>query len=63
MFEKCECESTEFDEYRATLDVTILKPTQFDGPGVHPGQVKQRQVWTRFCKNCGRVSFWSKPAQ
>jgi len=63
MIEPCPCGSTEFDEYRVALNVNIIKNTQWSADvKALAGEVKQKNVWTRCCKNCDRVSFWSKPA-
>jgi len=61
MADACECGGLEFDEYRVALNVSFLKgATGTSGQKVYPGEIKQRDVWTRFCKHCNRVSLWSK---
>lgn len=59
----CDCGSTQFEEYRVPLDLNFLKSMQWGGSTVHKGEVKQKDVWVRFCGVCSKVTFWSKPSR
>ena len=58
---KCECGSSNFEQHKVMLDLNILETTQLPtGQTLRSGDVRQQGVWSRFCKNCGSVTFWSR---